>query len=312
MTNRGQNIELFFCFYTICWGGKSQCNDPSMCGSSNSRLLGFLTCLPGIWRFLQCWRRYRDSRMFFPHVVNSGKYFCTVMYYMFLSLYRIQKASDNDPDSGAEVLSRETVILKGLFIFFAVANSIYVSIWDLFIDWSLGDVHCKWPLLREPLGFAWTPVYYVAMVIDPILRFNWILYVIVSNELQQSAFLSFIISLSEIFRRAFWATIRVENEHMTNVGMFRASKDLPLPFSLATTVSPPFNTEEEAEARGPAIEAQISRTPRSPRAMRTPTRVGAAMANAHAHDFERRRPDESSSDEDDEELERERREADHE
>ena len=77
------------------------------------------------------------------------------------------------------------------------------------------------------------------MLVDPILRFNWIFYAIFENELQHSAILSFIVSLSEVCRRAMWTLFRVENEHCTNVGRFRASRDVPLPYEI------PMDGEEE-------------------------------------------------------------------
>jgi hypothetical protein len=70
------------------------------------------------------------------------------------------------------------------------------------------------------------------MVIDPILRFNWVFYAIYTNDTKHSAILSFLIALSEIFRRGVWTIFRVENEHCTNVGRVRASRDFPLPYKL--------------------------------------------------------------------------------
>jgi xenotropic and polytropic retrovirus receptor 1 len=234
-------------------------------------LLGFFTCLPGIWRALQCLRRYRDSKMAFPHLANCGKYICTILFYMSLSLYR---------------LDRSTTKLA-IFIAFATINSIYVSIWDILIDWSLG-IKGERALFfsgqssqTQRFGFP-KYAYYPAVVVDPLLRFNWIFYVIFTGELQHSALLSFFVSLSEIFRRAFWALFRVENEHMTNVGMFRASKDIPLPYD----TSPSRESTEEPGV----MEAQ---------AISTPRRVGTALAGAHIHDFERRKPTVQDSDDDD-------------
>ncbi|KZF20412.1 hypothetical protein L228DRAFT_27301 [Xylona heveae TC161] len=84
------------------------------------------------------------------------------------------------------------------------------------------------------------------MVIDPLLRFNWVFYAIFSDEVQHSATLSFFISLSEVFRRGMWALFRVENEHCTNVGRFRASRDVPLPYDIPT----PSTSDLEAERNG--------------------------------------------------------------
>jgi hypothetical protein len=74
--------------------------------------------------------------------------------------------------------------------------------------------------------------YYAAMVIDPILRCNWIFYVIYAHELQTSSMVAFFIGLSEVLRRGLWTLFRVENEHCNNVGRFRASRDVPLPYEI--------------------------------------------------------------------------------
>lgn len=37
----------------------------------------------------------------------------------------------------------------------------------------------------------------------------------------------FILAVVEISRRFVWNFFRLENEHMNNVGMFRASRDIP-------------------------------------------------------------------------------------
>jgi xenotropic and polytropic retrovirus receptor 1 len=135
---------------------------------------------------------------------------------MCLSLYRIDRHFE----------------YQVLFIFFGCLNSVYVSVWDLVMDWSLCNPYAPNPLLRTDLGFKSTKFYYAAMVIDPILRFNWLLYVILPADLQHSALLSFLLSVSEGLRRGMWTLIRVENEHCTNVGRFRASRDVPLPYEL--------------------------------------------------------------------------------
>lgn len=98
-------IELFFCLYAHDWINPPQCN------SGNSRVLGFLTTVPGLMRFFQCLRRYADTRDKYPHLLNALKYTFTILQYMSLSLYRIDK----------------TVELRGVFIAFATLNSIMTS-----------------------------------------------------------------------------------------------------------------------------------------------------------------------------------------
>jgi hypothetical protein len=71
--------------------------------------MGFLAALPPIWRFLQCIRRYRDTKNIFPHLVNCGKYSMTIMAAATLSLYRIDGTRTH----------------LALFVTSALVNSIY-------------------------------------------------------------------------------------------------------------------------------------------------------------------------------------------
>ena len=145
------NIELFFCLYSKNWTNTGSCN------SSSSILFGLLTCLPGVWRALQCLRRYKDTQSVFPHLANFGKYLCTILFYMTLSLYRLDSSHTR----------------KVMFILFATVNSIYVSIWDISFDWSL-STHGKRGLVvsdgkEQKFGFPiW--YYYPAVVLNPMLR----------------------------------------------------------------------------------------------------------------------------------------------
>lgn len=86
--------------------------------------------------------------------------------------------------------------------------------------------------LRHKLAYKQVWWYYAAMVIDPILRFNWIFYVIYAKDLQHSSVVAFFIGFSEVLRRGLWTLFRVENEHCNNVGRFRASRDVPLPYEI--------------------------------------------------------------------------------
>ncbi|RYP67607.1 hypothetical protein DL771_007159 [Monosporascus sp. 5C6A] len=204
------NVELFFCLYSNHWDNPVQCN------SNNSRLMGFFSALPPIWRALQCIRRYQDTKNVFPHLVNCGKYCMTIMAAVTLSLYRIDG----------------TYATLGVFITFATINSIYCSIWDLLMDFSLLQPDARNRFLRNLLGLKRRWPYYAIMTIDPILRFGWIFYAIFTHDAQHSTIVSFLVALSEVIRRGMWALIRVENEHCSNVAAYKASRDLPLPYRL--------------------------------------------------------------------------------
>ncbi|KAK4691306.1 xenotropic and polytropic retrovirus receptor 1, partial [Lecanoromycetidae sp. Uapishka_2] len=179
--------------------------------------------------------------------------------------------------------------------------------------------YAEHPFLREVLGYKRPWVYYLAMILDPILRFNWVFYAIYSSELQHSALLSFFVGFSEVCRRGMWTLFRVENEHCTNVGRFRASRDVPLPYEIEppSPSSPEENAEIEPSTRP---SPDISRYSASPRHAATSStleaqpsqgslrrrstaavavadtpisrgivRVGTIMGQAHAQDFERKR-----------------------
>lgn len=114
-----------------------------------------------------------------------------------------------------------------------------------------------------------------------------------------------------------WTLFRVENEHCTNVGRFRASRDVPLPYEIEPPS--PSSPEEEVDLEPPVqpspnvsrysssprhaatssnLEAQpsqgslrrrgIAAVPNTP-VQRGINRVGTIIGQAHAQDFERKR-----------------------
>ncbi|EKD19509.1 EXS family protein [Drepanopeziza brunnea f. sp. 'multigermtubi' MB_m1] len=280
------NIELFFCLYAHYWDNPAQCN------STHSRLLGFFSTLPGIWRALQCLRRYRDTRNVFPHLVNGGKYTMTIVYCVSLSIYRIDRAKSN----------------LAIFITFATINAVYCSIWDLLMDWSLLQPDASKPLLRDVRGYKNPYYYYAAMFLDPIFRFNWIFYAIYTQDLSHSTLVSFLVAFSEVTRRGVWVLFRVENEHCSNVARFKASRDIPLPYSVSSdteedsvpTQQPPASLAEGRTSQtSPAVSRLRSHTSATLEAQATPgssmrhrglqRSFTAIMANAHTEDFEKRK-----------------------
>jgi xenotropic and polytropic retrovirus receptor 1 len=294
-------LEVFFCLYVHDW------QDPPQCNSSHSRLLGFLTTLPAIWRALQCLRRYYDSRNWFPHLANFSKYCGNILYYMTLSMYRIHMSSK----------------MRAVFIGFAAVNSIYCSFWDVAMDFSLGNPWATYPFLRDQLGYRRVWVYYLAAAADVVLRQQWVFYAIFAPNYPYGALLSFGVGLAEVLRRGMWSLFRVENEHCNNVGKFRASRDIPLPYSLpgSEEISPMDSHKSDGSpgqgqghdgansaATGIDLERDATETRsgdsslrqrksglQGPSASSTPgiralQRVGSVIAAAHAQDFTKKNP----------------------
>jgi len=267
--------------------------------------MGFFTALPGIWRFVQCARRYKSSKMWFPHLVNCGKYLFIISYHMTLSIWRIDKSNQS---------------FKAAFIAIAIVNSIYTTVWDVGMDWSLLDPYAKWPFLRKNLGFKQTWAYYLAMFVDPILRCTWLLYIVDADQLQlqHSTLMPFLLGAVEVLRRFMWCFFRMENEHVGNVGANRAYRNLPLPYRFASETASPTAEEEpqspidatdalsELDLERPDTIRRRSRISAPPAMVHTIARVGRTVNQAHWQDYERRRNDdheegEVSGESDDEE-----------
>lgn len=167
------------------------------------------------------------------------------------------------------------------------------------MDWSLLQPGANKPLLRDVRGFKTTWWYYAAMIMDPILRFNWIFYSIYTHDLQHSSAVSFFVGFSEISRRGMWTLFRVENEHCSNVARFKAFRDVALPYDLESGESEesrPITPVEPNEA-SPALgrhrthtsglsQQQTNTSSVRRRPQRTFTRV---LADAHTQDFQKKK-----------------------
>lgn len=230
LTYSMSDIAMFFCVYSS--------TPNNQCGSSHSKAVNVMACIPNYWRFMQCLRRFGDSGDWFPHLLNAIKYALGIAYYGFLSAYRLSGHSKD---------------IRPPFILFAALYAIVAAGWDLIMDWSLFQTaHQNW-LLRNDLYLAgkknWKTgkyslkgklIYYVAMVLDVLIRFQWIVYAVAPKTIQQSAKTSFILALTEAFRRFIWIIFRVENEHVANVHLFKVNGESPLPY-------PVYNSSEDSE-----------------------------------------------------------------
>jgi hypothetical protein len=185
------------------------------------------------------------------------------------------------------------------------------------MDWSLLQPHASKRFLRDVRGYKVTWPYYLAMILDPILRFNWIFYAIYTQDISHNSLVSFLVGFSETTRRGMWVLFRVENEHCANVARFKASRDVPLPYTIPTESEQDFQRAQEETAQegtpvaiqpspvlsrfrsrtSGALESQGSPTstmrqrPSPP--VRTFTRI---LADAHTQDFEKKRKPVADSD----------------
>lgn len=183
------------------------------------------------------------------------------------------------------------------------------------MDFSLLQPGSKHKGLREILALKRRWMYYFIMIIDPILRFAWIFYAIFTHNTQHSTIVSFMVAFMEVTRRGMWTLFRVENEHCSNVSQYKASRDVPLPYSIeppmarASTDGSTATQENEgttgavsfeeptrqatAESTGVSLgqaEEGTSRRRAGTTAPPPPKRTLSRMlAEAHKQDFEKKR-----------------------
>jgi hypothetical protein len=174
----------------------------------------------------------------------------------------------------------------------------------------------KFPGLRSVLSYrkqAW--LYYLAIFVDPLLRCNWIFYVIYRADIQHASLVSFLIGLSEVFRRGLWTLFRVENEHCTNIMGQKATRSLDLPYDTESI----HKATADGAAENPAGAQSITSvgaaatldpesgrvTPAASPVVRTLHRVATTLRMGHQQDYvkkskvEEEEPGDSDSDESD-------------
>uniref|UniRef100_A0AAY4A9I9 Xenotropic and polytropic retrovirus receptor 1 n=1 Tax=Denticeps clupeoides TaxID=299321 RepID=A0AAY4A9I9_9TELE len=216
------DLEYLICYYSIniTWSNPYDFEPYQEKGTCNSYSYGVravIQCLPAWFRFVQCLRRYRDTKRAFPHLVNAGKYSTTFFVVTFTALYKTHKDLD-------------TTVFFYLMIACSVVSSCYTLIWDLKMDWGLFDRSAgENTFLREEIVYPQKAYYYCAIIEDVILRFAWTIPISLStmtNMSTTSDILATILAPLEVFRRFVWNFFRLENEHLNNCGEFRAVRDI--------------------------------------------------------------------------------------
>ncbi|KAJ2885452.1 Signal transduction protein [Coemansia aciculifera] len=208
-----------------CASANSWTNLDDVCNTTQWWSNAAFLMVPNTFRLLQCIRRYVDSGDAFPHLANGAKYSSTIATIWLASANRIVGGTT----------------WRSVWVASAIANSCFTSLWDLLMDWGLFESRTKHRFLRSELKFERTWMYYAAIVTDVILRFVWITQISPSffsfGHAVHSATVAYVAAVLEVVRRFLWNFLRVENEHVSNCGQFRATTDIPLPFNPPTVQS---------------------------------------------------------------------------
>eukprot|EP00064_Thunnus_orientalis_P015875 superscaffoldBa00003032_g15936 len=222
------DMEYLICFYIfeLQWSNSKgllpTIKDSSdfVCHSYSYGLRAIIQCLPAWFRFIQCLRRYRDTKRAFPHLVNAGKYSTTFFVVTFAALYATHREQGHtDAD-----------MFFYLLIVFSTVSSLYTLIWDLRMDWGLFDRGAgENTFLREEIVYPHKAYYYCAILEDVILRFAWTIQISLTTMTKIHSvgdIVATVLAPLEVFRRFVWNFFRLENEHLNNCGEFRAVRDI--------------------------------------------------------------------------------------
>ncbi|KAJ0527013.1 putative SPX domain-containing protein [Helianthus annuus] len=210
-----RNVEFYACYYG--WGDFKK-RDAATCNESNVyKIIYIVIAVVPYWiRFLQCIRRYCEGRDS-TQAMNGLKYLSTIAAVVSRTIYTQKRGTT------LKIIAAST----------SGVATIFNTYWDLVMDWCLLCRNSENPWLRDKLILPNKSVYFIAMVLNAILRLAWMQTVLDFNEasfLHTNALIAVVASL-EIIRRGIWNFFRLENEHLNNVGKFRAVKSVPLPFS---------------------------------------------------------------------------------
>lgn len=204
-------------------------NIPQICSHSRliSLVIGFA---PNILRILQCIRIIIDTKKTNFQVINIVKYIINLLVITFSFHWNRGFAF--------------RLSWFGLVCF----GALYSFIWDIVYDFGLLHNGNGYPL-REKLCYPSKLFYYVAAVIDLLLRFSW--FVILSPEVMHFTYRPEIVGLTlfvlEIVRRGLWNAIRVECKHIEISNEYRVTTDVQLPYPTEENEYFKINDDNESD-----------------------------------------------------------------
>ncbi|KAI3992823.1 hypothetical protein MKX01_008033 [Papaver californicum] len=208
-----RSLEFYICYYV--WGDFRKRHNSCRQSAIYNSFYFIVAVLPYWSRLLQCLRRWVEEKDA-SQAYNGLKYLLTIIAVLMRTAFDLKKGTS----------------WRAVAIVSSAIAAIMSTYWDIVKDWGLLQRHSKNPWLRDKLLISHTSFYFIAMVLDVILRLAWLQSVVNFHVtfLHQTA-LTTIVACLEILRRGMWNFFRLENEHLNNVGKFRAFKSVPLPFN---------------------------------------------------------------------------------
>nr|WET17601.1 SPX-EXS4 [Phoebe bournei] len=211
-----RSLEFYICYY----GWENIKHREDYCSTYPVyKIFYFIVAVIPYWlRFLQCIRRLFEEKDAMQGY-NGLNYLATII--------AVVMRTACDRYKGIR-----WKIMAGISSIVATIASIY---WDIVIDWGLLQKNSKNRWLRDKLFVSHKSLYFAAMVLNILLRFAWLQSVLgIQVSFLHIKALATTFACLEIIRRGIWNFFRLENEHLNNVGKYRAFKSVPLPFNYDT------------------------------------------------------------------------------
>lgn len=208
-----RHVESTACYF-LAGSFKTHRYETCTSGKLYRELAYVISFAPYYWRAMQCARRWFDE-CDVNHLANLGKYVSAMV------------------AAGARITYQRqpTFLWMMIVLVTSLIATIYQLYWDFVKDWGFFNPNSRNPWLRDDLMLKRKSIYYVSIVINFVLRVAWLETVIrYDSGLIQRRSMEFLLASLEVFRRGHWNFYRLENEHLNNVGKYRAVKAVPLPF----------------------------------------------------------------------------------
>lgn len=208
-----RHLESTACYF-LAGSFKTHHYDTCKNGRLYRELAYVISFLPYYWRAMQCARRWFDEYDT-NHLANMGKYVSAMV------------------AAGARLTytRQSNYLWFGIVLVTSVVATIYQLYWDFVKDWGFLNPNSRNPWLRDDLILRNKSIYYISIALNVVLRIAWVETVMRFHVTTvQWRMLDFFMASLEVIRRGHWNFYRLENEHLSNVGKFRAVKAVPLPF----------------------------------------------------------------------------------
>ncbi|CAG8469874.1 6377_t:CDS:10 [Paraglomus occultum] len=205
------------------------------CSSNGNIWAVFMATVPAWIRFFQCLQRWVKTRKAHPHLLNALKYITIVIPLWIL-----------------HVNTRDALVFWYLVHIF---NTILANFWDMAMDWAFLRV---WSApnygLREDLEFKPLWLYYVGIGSNTLMRLAWM------TDQRHHISVMITLAITEVLRRFLWNFFRVEKEHVYNVLIKRAVKDINIPFVVTkNNHEPTVNHQVQVQLPSTRHESFVSR-----------------------------------------------------